>query len=115
MFHETAYTIALHNRNTERDGMLKNLRLSELGTDVRTEVIAGITSFLATMYIIVVNPAILSATGMSFSAVLTATVLVSAFSSIAMGIYANNPILLAPGMGIIAFFTGLSESLSYAL
>ena len=85
--------------------MLKNFRLEELGSDVKTEVIAGITSFLATMYIIVVNPAILSATGMSFTAVLTATVLVSAFSSIAMGIYANNPILLAPGMGINAFFT----------
>ncbi|MBK8946063.1 MAG: NCS2 family permease [Ignavibacteriae bacterium] len=57
------------------------------------------------MYIIVVNPAIISATGMSFSAVLTATILVSAFSSIMMGIYANNPIVLAPGMGLNAFFT----------
>lgn len=85
--------------------MNRQFRLSELGTDAKTEVIAGITSFLATMYIIVVNPAILSATGMSFPAVLTATVLVSAFSSIAMGLYANNPILLAPGMGINAFFT----------
>lgn len=74
-------------------------------TDFRTEVIAGITTFLATMYIIVVNPAILQNTGMPFSGVLTATVLVSAFTSIAMGIYAKNPIVLAPGMGINAFFT----------
>lgn len=74
-------------------------------TDFRTEVIAGITTFLATMYIIVVNPAILANTGMPFSGVLTATVLVSAFTSIAMGIYAKNPIVLAPGMGINAFFT----------
>lgn len=75
------------------------------GTDLKTEIIAGITTFLATMYIIVVNPAILSAAGMPFAGVLTATVLVSAFSSIAMGIYARNPIVMAPGMGINAFFT----------
>ena len=74
-------------------------------TTCRTEVIAGITTFLATMYIIVVNPAIISKSGMPFNGVLTATVLVAAFSSIAMGLYANNPIVLAPGMGINAFFT----------
>ncbi len=74
-------------------------------TNFKTEVIAGITTFLATMYIIVVNPAILADTGMPFSGVLTATVLVSAFTSIAMGIYAKNPIVLAPGMGINTFFT----------
>ncbi len=74
------------------------------GTTFKTEIIAGITTFLATMYIIVVNPAIISATGMPFPGVLTATVLVSAFSSIAMGIYARNPIVMAPGMGINAFF-----------
>ncbi len=79
--------------------------LSKNNTDVRTEVIAGITTFLSMMYIIVVNPAIISETGMPFSGVLTATVLVSAFSSIAMGIYAKNPIALAPGMGLNAFFT----------
>jgi AGZA family xanthine/uracil permease-like MFS transporter len=74
-------------------------------TTCRTEVIAGITTFLATMYIIVVNPAIIIKSGMPFNGVLTATVLVAAFSSIAMGLYANNPIVLAPGMGINAFFT----------
>ena len=80
--------------------------LERSGSDFKTEVIAGTTTFLATMYIIVVNPAIISSIdGMSFSAVLTATVLVSAFSSIAMGLYAKNPIVLAPGMGINAFFT----------
>ncbi len=78
---------------------------SKYGTNTKTEVIAGITTFLATMYIIVVNPAIISTTGMSFSGVLTATVLVSAFSSIMMGLYANNPIVVAPGMGLNAFFT----------
>lgn len=74
-------------------------------TNYKTEILAGITTFLATMYIIVVNPAILTNSGMPFSGVLTATVLVSAFSSIAMGIYAKNPIVIAPGMGINAFFT----------
>jgi len=57
------------------------------------------------MYIIIVNPSILSSTGMPFSGVLTATVLVSALASIAMGIFAKNPVLIAPGMGINAFFT----------
>src|SRR6056297_1933808 len=74
-------------------------------TSLRTEILAGITTFLATMYIIIVNPAIISETGMPFSGVLTATVLVSAFSSIMMGLYAKNPIVLAPGMGLNAFFT----------
>ncbi|MBP9095225.1 MAG: NCS2 family permease [Ignavibacteria bacterium] len=79
--------------------------LRKNNTTIRIEVLAGITSFLACMYIIVVNPAILKDAGMPFSAVLTATVLVCFFSSIAMGLYANNPIIVAPGMGINAFFT----------
>jgi len=70
-----------------------------------TEILAGFSSFLATSYIIVVNPAILSQTGMPFSGVLTATVLVSFFSTLMMGLYARNPILVAPGMGLNAFFT----------
>jgi len=70
-----------------------------------TEILAGVSSFLATAYIIIVNPAILSQAGMPFSAVLTATVLVSFFSSLMMGLYARNPILVAPGMGLNAFFT----------
>ena len=73
--------------------------------DLSREIIGGITTFLAAMYIIVVNPTILSQAGMPFNGVLTATILVSAFSSIAMGVYAKNPILVAPGMGLNAFFT----------
>jgi len=79
--------------------------LKENNTTVSTEILAGVSSFLATAYIIVVNPSILSQTGMPFSAVLTATILVSFFSSFMMGLYANNPILVAPGMGLNAFFT----------
>lgn len=71
--------------------MDKLFALEANGTNVKTEIIAGFTTFLATMYIIVVNPGIISETGMSFNGVLTATVLVSAFSSIMMGIYAKNP------------------------
>ena len=74
-------------------------------SSISTEILAGISSFLATAYIIVVNPSILSQTGMPFAAVLTATILVSFFSSLMMGLYANNPILVAPGMGLNAFFT----------
>jgi AGZA family xanthine/uracil permease-like MFS transporter len=84
--------------------MTEFFQFNENNTNLKTEIIAGITTFLAMMYIIVVNPAILSNTGMPFSGVLTATVLVSAFSSIAMGIYARNPIAVAPGMGLNAFF-----------
>ncbi|MBD3225576.1 MAG: NCS2 family permease [Caldithrix sp.] len=80
-------------------------QLKENKTTVKTEILAGITTFLATMYIIVVNPGIISHSGMPFSGILTATVLVSAFSSIMMGIYAKNPIVIAPGMGLNAFFT----------
>lgn len=79
--------------------------LKKNNTTVRTEVIAGLSSFLATAYIIVVNPSVLSEAGMPFSGVLTATVLVAFFSSVMMGLYARNPILIAPGMGLNAFFT----------
>ncbi|TAF97905.1 MAG: NCS2 family permease [Cytophagia bacterium] len=79
--------------------------LSANHTTVRTEIVAGVSSFLAAMYIIVVNPAILSQAGMPFSGVLTATVLLSFFCSLMMGLYAGNPILVAPGMGLNAFFT----------
>ncbi|GAB2801837.1 NCS2 family permease [Rhabdobacter roseus] len=80
-------------------------KLTENGTSVRIEFIAGLSSFLATMYIIVVNPAILSQAGMPFAGVLTATVLLSFFSSLMMGLYARNPLIVAPGMGLNAFFT----------
>lgn len=78
---------------------------SRRGSSVRTEILAGIATFLASMYIIVVNPAILSDAGIPFSAALSATVLISFLSSLAMGLYARNPILVAPGMGMNALFT----------
>ncbi|WP_128547717.1 NCS2 family permease [Larkinella soli] len=75
------------------------------GFSTRTEVLAGISTFLATMYIIVVNPAILSQAGLPFGGVLTATVLLSFLCSLMMGLYARNPMVVAPGMGLNAFFT----------
>lgn len=76
-------------------------------TSARTEVIAGITTFITMAYIIVVNPAILSTegTGMPFSGVLTATVLLAFSMTLMMGLYAKLPYAVAPGMGINAFFT----------
>ncbi|HKO80423.1 MAG TPA: NCS2 family permease [Chitinophagaceae bacterium] len=85
--------------------MRSYFNLQEHKTTVQTEVLAGVATFLATAYIIVVNPAILSQAGMPFSGVLTATVLVCFFSSLMMGLYAKNPIVVAPGMGLNAFFT----------
>ena len=80
-------------------------KFAERNTTAGIEIRAGITTFLMMAYIIVVNPGILSKSGMPFSGVLFATVLVCAVSSIAMGLYANLPYGLAPGMGINAFFT----------
>src|ERR671921_173974 len=75
--------------------------------NVRTEAVAGVTTFFTMAYILVVNPAILSTagTGMSFSGVLTATVLVCFTMTLLMGVYAKLPFAVAPGMGINAFFT----------
>lgn len=74
------------------------------GTGVRTEVLAGLTTFLTMAYIAFVNPAILAAAGMDFGAVFVATCLAAAFGTLVMGVYANYPIALAPGMGLNAFF-----------
>jgi adenine/guanine/hypoxanthine permease len=78
--------------------------LSANRTDVRTEVIAGFTTFLTMAYIIFVNPQILGAAGMDKGAVFVATCLASAVCTLVMGLYANYPIALAPGMGLNAFF-----------
>ncbi len=85
--------------------MLENLfKLTERQTDVRTEVIAGFTTFLTAAYIVFVNPNILSNTGMDKGALITVTCIVAGLSSILMGLWANAPIMMAPGMGLNAFF-----------
>ncbi|MGD0903776.1 MAG: NCS2 family permease [Terracidiphilus sp.] len=78
---------------------------TRLGTNWRTEILAGVTTFLTMAYIVLVNPAILSATGMPLAAVTAATCLSAAFGSILMGVVARYPIALAPGMGLNAYFT----------
>ena len=79
-------------------------KLSQHGTSVRTEVMAGITTFLTMAYIIFVNPDILSVAGMPKDSVFVATCLAAALGSAIMGFYANYPIALAPGMGLNAYF-----------
>src|SRR5258706_4113146 len=79
--------------------------LSEHGTSVRTEIVAGVTTFLTMAYIIFVNPSILADAGMDRGAVFTATCLAAAIGTAFMGLYANYPIALAPGMGLNAYFT----------
>ena len=78
--------------------------LHERGTNVRTEITAGLTTFAAMAYILAVNPQILSAAGMDFGAVMTATALASAVMTAVFALATNWPIALAPGMGLNAFF-----------
>ena len=77
----------------------------EKGTTVKTEVIAGITTFLAMAYILAVNPNMLSETGLSYDGVFLATALSSGIATLIMGLLANYPVALAPGMGVNALFT----------
>ena len=84
-------------------GSFKNNDLKKAGTDIKTEIIAGFTTFLAMAYILAVNPNILGAANMDTGAVFTATALSSAIATLVMGIFANLPFALAPGMGLNAF------------
>ena len=82
----------------------KFFKLSENGTDVKTEVLAGITTFMTMAYILAVNPSILAAAGMDQGAVFTATALASLVGTLMMALLANYPFALAPGMGLNAYF-----------
>jgi len=85
--------------------MRKLFKLKENGSDVKTEVIGGLTTFLTMAYIIFVNPLILSEAGMDKPALITATCLAAAFGTLLVGLWANVPFAMAPGMGLNAFFT----------
>ncbi len=87
------------------DAIARYFRLAERGTDVATEVRAGFTTFLTMAYILFVNPQILSLTGMPAQDVAVATALAAAIATLIMGLYANFPFALAPGMGLNAYFT----------
>src|SRR4051794_38183137 len=80
-------------------------KLSAHGTNVRTEIVAGVTTFLTMAYIMFVNPAILGDAGMDKGAVFVATCVASAIGTLVMALYANYPLALAPGMGLNAYFT----------
>lgn len=84
--------------------MERFFKLKEQGTDVRTELLAGLTTFLTMAYIIFVNPSILGDAGMPKDSVFVATCVAAAIGTLIMGLYANYPIALAPGMGLNAYF-----------
>jgi AGZA family xanthine/uracil permease-like MFS transporter len=88
--------------------------LAKQGTTVRTEMLAGVTTFLTMAYITFANPAMLSDAGMDFGAVFVATCLAAAIGTAIMGLYANYPVALAPGMGLNAFFSyGVVQGMGY--
>jgi AGZA family xanthine/uracil permease-like MFS transporter len=90
-------------------------QLSAHGTTVRTEIVAGCTTFLTMAYIMFVNPAILADAGMDRGAVFVATCIGTAIGTLIMGLYANYPLALAPGMGLNAYFTyGVVKGMHYS-
>lgn len=98
----------------------KTFKLSENHTDTKTEVLAGITTFMTMAYILAVNPSIMAATGMDSGAVFTATALAAFVGTLLMAIFANYPFALAPGMGLNAYFAytvviGMGYTWQYAL
>jgi AGZA family xanthine/uracil permease-like MFS transporter len=88
-----------------RQALERYFEFDRLGTNWRTEVLAGVTTFVTMAYIVFVNPTILREAGMPFQAVVAATCFCAAFGSIVMGAFARYPIALAPGMGLNAYFT----------
>ncbi|MBQ3317044.1 MAG: NCS2 family permease [Spirochaetales bacterium] len=100
--------------------MEKFFKLKERGTDVKTEIMAGITTFMTMAYILAVNPGILSASGMAFGKVFSATAIASAIACLVMALLANLPFALSAGMGLNAFFAytvciGMGHSWQFAL
>ena len=98
----------------------KFFKLSENHTDAKTEILAGITTFMTMAYILAVNPSIMAATGMDSGAVFTATALAAFVGTLLMAIFANYPFALAPGMGLNAYFAytvviGMGYTWQYAL
>jgi AGZA family xanthine/uracil permease-like MFS transporter len=98
--------VSKESSNKPENGILEKVfHLSKNNTNVKTEVLAGITTFLTMAYILVVNPSILSQSGMDINAVFTATALASVIGTVIMALVANYPFGMAPGMGLNALFT----------
>src|SRR6478736_3785395 len=93
-------------------------KLKEYNTDAKTEILAGITTFLTMIYIVIVNPVILSSAGVPFDQVFTATIISAVVATLWMALAANYPIAIAPGMGMNAYFAALvvgsNGSIDYA-
>jgi AGZA family xanthine/uracil permease-like MFS transporter len=96
--------LAKNESSVQEKGLAKYFEFGKFGTSYRTELIAGITTFLAMAYILAVNPDTLAAAGMDKGAVFTATALAAIIGTLVMGLYAKYPVALAPGMGLNAFF-----------
>lgn len=90
--------------------MHRFFKLTEHGTNIKTELMAGFTTFLAMAYILVVNPAVLHAAGIPFDQVFMATVISAVVGTLFMALFANHPIAIAPGMGLNAYFTSVVAS-----
>src|SRR5690606_17361711 len=90
-------------------------KLKENATSIQTEITAGVTTFLTMAYIVVVNPAILSGAGVPFEQVFMATIIAAVVGTLMMGLFANYPIAIAPGMGLNAYFATVvaTQGLSY--
>lgn len=91
--------------NEKENFVEKFFQIKKHGTTIRTELVAGLTTFIAIAYIIFVNPNILSEAGIQKEAAVAATIWIAALSTTVMGLFANYPVALAPGMGLNAFFT----------
>ncbi len=102
------YCAILNKLKIKKEIVMKELeklfKLKEHGTDVKTEIIAGVTTFMTMAYILAVNPSVLGAAGMDTGAVFTATAIASFLGTLLMALFANYPFALAPGMGLNAYF-----------
>lgn len=111
----------MSNETVKNNGFLeKQFKLSQNNTDVKTEIMAGITTFMTMAYILAVNPSMLAETGMDWGGVFTATALAAVIATLMMAFLANYPFALAPGMGLNAFFTysvvmGMGHTWQFAL
>ncbi|MBV9182286.1 MAG: NCS2 family permease [Acidobacteria bacterium] len=104
-WHRTPYIDSFFHPRGDSDLLERIFRLTENKTSVRRELVAGLTTFMTMAYVVVVNPRILSEAGMPVEGVLFATCLSAALATLVMGLWANYPIALAPGMSLNAYFT----------
>ena len=116
LFRELPQDLTISKEETQMNGFFeRTFKLKEHNTNVRTEIMAGITTFMTMAYILVVNPNILATTGMDWGAIFTATALSAAIATITMAFLANYPVALASGMGLNAFFAIVAAQYSWQI